>query len=55
MMHNVFQMSMMGKLWYFIRLKIHQSMEGPFINQEKYYKEILKRFGMDKENQIYFL
>lgn len=47
-MQNEFEMSMMGGLKYFLGLQIHQSKEGTFINQAKYYEELLKRFDMKK-------
>ncbi|XP_050915895.1 uncharacterized mitochondrial protein AtMg00810-like [Lathyrus oleraceus] len=40
-------MSMMVKLNYFLWLQIKQAKNGIFINQSKYCKELLKRFGMD--------
>ncbi|XP_050897651.1 uncharacterized mitochondrial protein AtMg00810-like [Lathyrus oleraceus] len=46
-MQGEFEMSMMGKLNYFLGLHIKQTKEGIFINQSKYYKELLKRFDMD--------
>ena len=45
-MQGEFEMSMMGKLNFFLGLQIKQSSEGTFINQVKYTKELLKRFGM---------
>ncbi|KAH9780462.1 hypothetical protein KPL71_008083 [Citrus sinensis] len=42
-----FEMSMMGELKYFLGLQIKQSEEGIFINQAKYVKDLLKRFGID--------
>ncbi|KAL6560845.1 hypothetical protein OROHE_006022 [Orobanche hederae] len=39
-------MSMMGELSYFLGLQIKQSPTGIFINQEKYSKELLNKFGM---------
>ena len=41
-----FEMSMMGELNFFLGLQIKQSSEGTFINQAKYTRELLKRFGM---------
>ena len=38
--------SMMGELNFFLGLQIKQSKEGIFVNQAKYTKEFLKRFGM---------
>ena len=45
-MHGEFEMSMMAELNFFLGLQIKQSIEGTFINQAKYMKELLKRFGM---------
>ncbi|GKA10850.1 retrovirus-related pol polyprotein from transposon TNT 1-94 [Tanacetum coccineum] len=41
-MHNKFDMSMMGELKLFLGIQIHQSPHGIFINQAKLLKEILK-------------
>ncbi|KAK2970461.1 hypothetical protein RJ640_003670 [Escallonia rubra] len=41
------EMSMMGELTFFLGSQIKQSNEGIFINQSKYTRELLKRFGMD--------
>nr|GEU33346.1 copia protein [Tanacetum cinerariifolium] len=45
-MHIKFEMSMMGELKFFLRIQIHQSPRGIFINQPKYAQEILKTHGM---------
>ena len=45
-MHNEFEMSMMGELNYFLGLQIKQSKEGIFLNQSKYIRDLLNRFGM---------
>ena len=45
-------MSMMGELKFFLGLQIHQANEGTFINQAKYTKELLKRFGMEDSKQV---
>ncbi|KAI5654048.1 hypothetical protein M9H77_31235 [Catharanthus roseus] len=42
----------MGELTYFLGLQIKQTKEGIFINQEKYTKELLKRFGMSNAKGI---
>lgn len=44
-------MSMMGELTFFLGLQIKQVPSGTFINQAKYCKELLKRFGMDKAKE----
>ena len=45
-MHRECEMSMMGELNFFLAFQIKQIDEVIFINQEKYNKELLKRFGM---------
>ena len=46
-MQDEFEMSMMGELNLFLGLQIKQQSEGIFINQTKYIKEMLKKFGME--------
>ncbi|KAI3510579.1 hypothetical protein L1887_17687 [Cichorium endivia] len=46
LMKSKFQMSMMGKINFFLGLQIKQSKEGIFINQQKYTKGLLECFGM---------
>nr|GEV83112.1 uncharacterized mitochondrial protein AtMg00810-like [Tanacetum cinerariifolium] len=46
LMHNKFEMSMMGELKFFLGIQIHQSPHGIFINQTKYAQEILIKYGM---------
>nr|GFA78646.1 copia protein [Tanacetum cinerariifolium] len=46
LMHNKFEMSMMGELKFFLGIQIHQSPRGIFINQAKYAQEILVKHGM---------
>ena len=41
-------MSLMGELSFFLGLQIKQSHDGTFINQSKYSKELIKKFGMEK-------
>nr|GEU79291.1 retrovirus-related Pol polyprotein from transposon TNT 1-94 [Tanacetum cinerariifolium] len=48
LMHNRFEMSLMGEMKFFLGLKIHQSLRGIFINQAKYALQILKKHGMKK-------
>ena len=43
---NEFEMSMIGKLTYFLGLQVNQLEKGTFISQIKYVKEILKEFAM---------
>ncbi|GJW61365.1 retrovirus-related pol polyprotein from transposon TNT 1-94 [Tanacetum coccineum] len=51
-MHNKFEMSMMGELKFFLEIQIHRSPCGIFINQAKYAKEILKKDGMTSCDSI---
>ncbi|GJV24173.1 retrovirus-related pol polyprotein from transposon TNT 1-94 [Tanacetum coccineum] len=44
-MHDEFEMSMMGELNFFLGLQIKQMKDGIFFNQSKYIKEMLKKFG----------
>jgi hypothetical protein len=47
LMKSEFQMSMMGELGFLLGLQIKQTKDGIMIHQQKYIKEILKKFGMD--------
>ena len=47
-----FEMSMMGELKYFSVLQIKQQKDEILIHQEKYAKDLLKRFDMDKTKSI---
>ena len=51
-MQSEFEMSMMGELKYFLRLKIKQSEDGIYISQGKYLRDILRKFGMDSAKSI---
>ena len=46
-MQNEFEMSMIGELNFFLGLQIKQSKDGLFINQSKYIRDLLKKFGME--------
>ena len=45
-------MSMMGKLNYFLGLLVKQMDHGTFLHQTKYYKELLKKFEMEKSKEF---
>ena len=47
LMQGEFEMSMMGELKFFLGLQIKQCKDGIFINQTKYARDSLKKFGMD--------
>nr|GEY09116.1 uncharacterized mitochondrial protein AtMg00810-like [Tanacetum cinerariifolium] len=46
-MHDEFEMSMMGELNFFLCLQIKQMEDEIFFNQSKYIKEMLKKFGLE--------
>jgi hypothetical protein len=46
-MQSEFEMSMIGELPFFLVLQITQRSEGLFLSQEKYLREMLKRFQME--------
>ncbi|XP_070040583.1 secreted RxLR effector protein 161-like [Nicotiana tomentosiformis] len=45
-------MSMMGELNFFLRLQVKQSQKGTIISQQKYIKELLKRFEIETSKFI---
>jgi hypothetical protein len=45
-MSNEFEMSMIRELSYFLRLQIKQLKNSTFVSQNKYIKDMLKKFGM---------
>ena len=51
-MRSEFEMSMMGELNFFLGLQVKQTSNGTMIHQQKYIKELLKRFGMDSSKPI---
>lgn len=51
-MSSEFEMSMAGEINFFIGLQIKQSASGTTICQQKYIKEILKRFHMEDAKPI---
>nr|GEV71373.1 retrovirus-related Pol polyprotein from transposon TNT 1-94 [Tanacetum cinerariifolium] len=46
-MHDEFEMSMMGELNLFLGLQVKQIKDGIFFNQSKYIKEMLKKFMLE--------
>ena len=51
-MQSEFEISMMGELTFFIGLQVKQSNDGIFINQAKYIKDMLKKFGFEDVREI---
>ena len=46
-MKTMFEMSMVGELTYFLGLQVKQTDSGIYINQAKYARNLVKRFGLD--------
>jgi hypothetical protein len=46
-MQNEIEISLLGKLSFFLGLQICQSNQGIFISQTKYIREMIKRFGIE--------
>ncbi|GJZ20582.1 reverse transcriptase domain-containing protein, partial [Tanacetum coccineum] len=51
-MHDDFEMSMMGQLNFLLSLQIKQLEDGIFFNQSKYIKEMLKKFALEDSKPI---
>ena len=51
-MESEFEISMIGELSFFLGLQITQRFEGMFISQEKYLREMLKRFQMEDSKPV---
>jgi hypothetical protein len=51
-MTDIFEMSMMEILTFFLKFQIKQAKEETFISQTKYTRDILKKFGIDKVKPI---
>ncbi|XP_030924827.1 secreted RxLR effector protein 161-like [Quercus lobata] len=48
-MKKEFKMSMVGKLTFFLDLQVKQRKDGIFISQEKYARNLVKKFGLDSK------
>jgi hypothetical protein len=46
-MSKEFEISMIGELTFFLGCQVKQMKEGNFLSQEKYTKDLLKRFKME--------
>jgi len=47
-----FKMSMMGELTFFLGMQVRQSKKDTFIYQEKYARDVIKKFGMENCKKI---
>jgi hypothetical protein len=48
LMSKEFEISIIGELNYFLGFQVKQMKDGNFLSQEKYTKDLLKRFNMEK-------
>ena len=48
-MKKEFKMSMVGEFTFFLGLQVKERKEGIFISQEKYARNIVKKFGLDSK------
>ena len=48
-MKKMFEISMVGELTYFLGLQIKQIDSRIYINQAKYAKSLVKRFGLERD------
>ena len=48
-MKKEFEKSMVGELTFFLGLQVKQQKEGIFVSQEKYARNIVKKFGLDSK------
>ncbi|CAH9084649.1 unnamed protein product [Cuscuta europaea] len=51
-MSSEFEMSMMGELNFFLGLQIKQTSKGTRISQQKYLKELLKKYGASESKTM---
>ena len=51
-MQGEFEMSHMGELTYFLGFQIKQLKDGIFIGQEKYIKELFKKYNIENSKSI---
>ncbi|GJX39392.1 retrovirus-related pol polyprotein from transposon TNT 1-94 [Tanacetum coccineum] len=51
-MHDEFEMRMIGELNFFLGLQIKQMEDRIFFNQSKYIKEMLKKFGLEESKPM---
>nr|XP_016490381.1 PREDICTED: uncharacterized mitochondrial protein AtMg00810-like [Nicotiana tabacum] len=52
LMESEFEMSMIGELNFFLGLQVKQTPKGAMISQQKYIKDLLKRFEMESSKGI---
>ena len=52
-MKKEFKMSMVGELTFFLGLQVKQGKDGIFISQEKYARNLVKKFGLDSKKHAF--
>ena len=51
-MKKAFEMSMLAELTFFLGLQVYQTDKGVFISQNKYIKDMIKRFKMEDSKPV---
>ncbi|CAH9114585.1 unnamed protein product [Cuscuta europaea] len=54
-MQSKFEMSMMGEMNYFLRLQVKQTAAGILINQAKYTRDLILKFGVEGKTSVRIL
>ncbi|KAK6125616.1 hypothetical protein DH2020_040637 [Rehmannia glutinosa] len=54
-MQGKFEMSMMGELIFFLGLQVKKLKDGTFISQNKYTRDLMKKFGMEEKSSVKIL
>ena len=52
-MKKEFEMSVVGELTFFLGFQVKQKKEGIFVSQEKYARNIVKKFGLDSKKHAF--
>ncbi|KAK6149356.1 hypothetical protein DH2020_016881 [Rehmannia glutinosa] len=52
LMQGKFEMSMMGEQTFFLGLQVKQVKDGTFINQTKYNRDLMNKFGMEEKSSV---
>ena len=52
LMEKEFEMSLYGKLSYFLGLQIQQKKDGLFVSQTKYARDLVRKFGMETASPV---
>lgn len=51
-MKSEFEMNMEGELWFFLRLQIKKIVDGIFLNQSKFTKDLVSKFELSESKPL---